>query len=192
MPEYDAIDDPYCYPGTTVLKNLRNLRSRGALTRFETAMTALRFDEALPEGRLSVRHYRAVHHHLFQDVYPWAGKTRTVRISKNGSAFCYPEYIDAQLKQAFGRLRRQGYLRDLPVGDFATDAADFLSELNAIHPFRDGNGRAQLAFMAAVAAKASHPLRLHRLAPNIFLQAMVSSFHGDNGPLVRELRRLID
>ncbi|UQR61366.1 Fic family protein [Bradyrhizobium sp. C-145] len=62
----------------------------------------------MPDGLLSVRHYRAVHHHLFQDVYPWAGKSRTVRISKDGSAFCYPEYIDSQLKQTFARLRDNG------------------------------------------------------------------------------------
>lgn len=189
---YDAIDDPYCYPGTTVLKNLRNLRTQRALTRFETAATAQRFDEPLPNGLLSVRHYRAVHRHLFQDVYAWAGKNRTLRISREGSEFCYPEYIDGQLKQTFGRLRRNGYLRDLPGDDFTTQAAEFLSELNAIHPFRDGNGRAQLAFMALIAAKAGHPLHLDRLNPRSFLQAMITSFHGDDGPLVRELRRLID
>jgi cell filamentation protein len=192
VPVYDAIDDPYCYPGTTVLKNLRNLRTQRALTRFETAMTAQRFDEPLPNGLLSIRHYRAVHHHLFQDVYSWAGKNRTLRISREGSAFCYPEYIDGQLKLTFGRLRRNGYLRKLPIDDFVAQAVEFLSELNAIHPFRDGNGRAQLAFMALLAVKAGHPLQLERLNPDTFLHAMIRSFHGDNGPLVRELQRLID
>ena len=94
MPPYDAVDDHYCYPGTKVLKNLRNLKSQAALTRFETAITAQRFDEPMPTGLLSVRHYRAVHHHLFQDVYAWAGKNRTLRMSREGNAFCYPEYID--------------------------------------------------------------------------------------------------
>ena len=54
-------------------------------------MTALRADEALPGGRLAVPHYKAIHRHLFQDVYAWAGQYRTVRIAKDGSAFCYPE-----------------------------------------------------------------------------------------------------
>jgi fido (protein-threonine AMPylation protein) len=56
-------------------------------------MAAQRADEPLPSGRLSVRHYRAIHHHLFQDVYEWAGDFGTVRISKDGSMFCYPDYI---------------------------------------------------------------------------------------------------
>lgn len=189
---YETDDDDYCYPGTTVLKNLRNLRSQRTLTRFETAMTAQRFDEPLPEGRLSVRHYRAVHHHLFQDVYAWAGKTRTVRISKEGSTFCYPEHIDAQLKQAFASLKKKHHLRNLPADKFAEQAAEFLSLLNAIHAFRDGNGRAQLAFMALVALKAGHPLHLERLDPKRFLQTMVHSFHGDETFLARELISLIE
>jgi cell filamentation protein len=84
---YEAIVDPYCYSGSTVLKNIPGLRSQRALDRFEAAITAQRADEPLPSGRLSVAHYRAVHHHLFQDVYAWAGRFRTVRISK-GSRPC--------------------------------------------------------------------------------------------------------
>lgn len=72
---YDAGADPYCYPGTTVLKNKPDLRAQAALDAFETASTAQRADEPLPSGRLSVTHYRALHHHLFQDVYAWAGKS---------------------------------------------------------------------------------------------------------------------
>ncbi len=192
MSLYETDDSTYSYPGTTVLKNLRNLKSRRALARFETAMTAQRFNEPLPVGRLSIRHFRAVHHHLFQDIYAWAGKNRTVRISKQGSAFCYPEYIDAQLKRTFDRLRRNSYLRGLSTEAFVGGSAEFLSELNAIHAYRDGNGRAQMAFVAIVADKAGHPFRLDRLPPERFSEAMIQSFHGNLGPLIRELGRLID
>jgi cell filamentation protein len=190
---YESDDDTYCYPGTTVLKNLGNLRTQRALERFETAMTAQRFDEPLPNGLLSVRHYSAVHHHLFQDVYAWAGKSRTVRISKPGSApFCYPEYIDGALRQTFRKLHRSRYLRNLAADDFAEQAAALLSQLNAIHTFRDGNGRAQLAFMVLLADRARHRLHLDRLQPGNFLQAMINSFQGDHAPLSRALRLLID
>ena len=92
---YDSIDDPYCYPGTTVLGNRRDPRTRErALDRFETAITAQRFSEPLPTGKLTERHYRRVHRHIFRDVYAWAGEYREkVRISKGDSTFCYPEYI---------------------------------------------------------------------------------------------------
>lgn len=188
---YDAFDDPYCYPGTTVLKNLRNLKKQSLLTRYETAITAQRFDEPLPSGRLSVGHYCAVHRHLFQDVYPWAGKYRTVRISKQGNMFCYPENISSQMKQLFGVLRANGYLRGLSADPFSRRAAEFLPGLNAIHPFRDGNGRAQLAFMALLADQARHTLRFDNLAPQRFLNAMVRSFQGDETPLAEQIRSLL-
>jgi cell filamentation protein len=87
---YNASPDPYCYPGTKVLKNLADLRRHSDLNTFELALTTQRFAEGLPRGRLSVTHYYAVHRHLFQDVYAWAGKSRTIRIAKGASSFCYP------------------------------------------------------------------------------------------------------
>ena len=101
---YDAIEDPYCYPGTTVLKNRAGHLTQRALTQFETAMSAQLADEPLPTGRLSVYHYQAIHRHLFQDVYSWAGTFRAVRISRDGSMFCYPEHIRSPLSAATSRV----------------------------------------------------------------------------------------
>lgn len=111
---YDSIEDPYCYPGTTVLKNRRNLRTQEALDRFETAITAQRFSEPLPTGKLTEQHYRRVHRHIFGDVYAWAGEYREkIRISKGDSAFCYPEYIPREMAKLFEGLRRANNLRGL-------------------------------------------------------------------------------
>lgn len=78
---YDAVEDPYCYPGTTVLKNTPGIRDQAALDAFEAVITAQRSDEPLPTGRLGAAHYARIHWHLFQDVFAWAGKYRTVRKS---------------------------------------------------------------------------------------------------------------
>lgn len=188
---YDSVDDPYCYPGTTVLKNRRNLRTQQALDRFETAITAQRFDEPLPSGKLTEQHYRRVHRHLFKDVYDWAGEYRTVRISKGDSAFCYPENIQREMTSLFAKLRRDDNLVGLSKQQFARKAASFLSDLNAIHPFRDGNGRSQMAFAALLAARAGHPLRLARLVPVDFIDAMIQGFRGNEEPLTNQLVRLL-
>jgi cell filamentation protein len=188
---YDAADDPYCYSGTKVLKNRANLRRERDLRQFELAMTTQRFDEPLPFGRFSTTHYCAIHRHLFQDVYSWAGKFRSVRISRNQSAFCYPENIAKELRRLFADLKKQQFLRDLTVKDFVTSAAHFLAELNAVHAFRDGNGRAQFAVMAMIADRAGHPFNLAKLRPKQFLNAMVASFFGKEELLVRELGRLL-
>ena len=139
---HDAVNDPYCYAGTKVLKNRANIKHPRRLREFELAMTTQRFDEPLPSGRFSVRHYCAIHHHLFQDIYSWAGKFRSVRISRRESAFCYPEHIAKEMRILFAELRKNSFLRELSEKEFAIQAAHFLAELNAIHAFRDGNGRA--------------------------------------------------
>lgn len=160
---YQAEPDPYCCPDTAVLRNKAGLASAEALEEFETAMTFARSEEPLPTGRLSVSHCRAIHHHLFQDVYDWAGKFRTVRLTKDASTFCYPEHIPREMRQLFAWLRHQRYLRGLSAADFSSKAAHFLTELNAIHPFREGNGRTQLTFLALLAERAGHPLDLDKL-----------------------------
>ena len=73
--------------------------------------------------------------------------------------FCYPEHIPAELRRVFGALREEGYLQGRDQTTFATGAAHFLAELNAIHAFRDGNGRTQLAFLVLLAAQGGAFLR---------------------------------
>jgi cell filamentation protein len=189
--DYDAIADPYRYSETTVLKNIPGIRNRNDLAEFEAVATAQRADEPLPGGRLSVRHYKAIHHHLFQDAYPWAGKFRTVRLSKGGSAFCYPENIVREMNVLFGALKGQHYLTALSPDRFAEAAAHFLSTLNAIHPYREGNGRTQTTFLMLLGERAGHPLGLDHFVPERFLVAMVQSFQGDKHALVAEVRKLV-
>lgn len=84
---YGASIDPYCYPGTKILENLADIKKPKQLRQFELLMTSQRFLEPQPSGRLGVKHYCSIHHHLFQDVYAWAGKPRSVRISKEKCFF---------------------------------------------------------------------------------------------------------
>jgi cell filamentation protein len=188
---YEAHADPYCYPGAAVLKNIPGLRIQEDLDRFEAATTTQRADEPLPRGRLSVSHYYAIHRHLFQDVFAWAGKPRTVRLAKDGSAFCYPEHIGREMRTLFASLKAARGLSGLSPRAFADQAATFLATLNAIHPFREGNGRTQLTFLALLSDRAGHPLDLDQLKPEQFLAAMVASFGGDTLDLAAHVRRLI-
>lgn len=188
---YVAVADPYCYAGSSVLKNIPRLRDQAALDRFEAISFAQRSEEILPFGSLSVSHFLAVHRHLFQDVYRWAGTPRTVRLHKDDSTFCYPENIGSELSRLFAGLERGNLLRDLDADDFVSRLAHFLAELNAIHAFREGNGRAQLAFAQLIASQAGHPLRLEALDPQLMLSAMIESFRGNETPLVEALLALL-
>lgn len=188
---YTADPDPYCYPNGRILKNKAGHKSRQALEEFETAMTFARAEEPLPSGRFSVRHYCAVHHHLFQDVYVWAGQYRSVRLAKGTSNFCYPEFIAAEMRRVFDELKMANNLRSLTSQDFASGAAHFLAELNAIHPFREGNGRTQNTFLTMLADSAGHPVDLDRLKPKSLLKAMVASFHANETALAKVIFDLI-
>jgi len=63
---------------------------------------------------------------------------------------------------------------------------------NAIHPFREGNGRTQLTYLTLLAARAGHPLALARMEPAAMLAAMVASFKSDETPLAALIGGLIE
>jgi cell filamentation protein len=188
---YGNFEDPYCYKGGFVLLNKRGIRSAIELEEFEVAMFALRALQALPLGHFDPVHYCSVHHHLFQDVYDWAGEYRTIRIAKNDSMFCYPEYISAQMDGLFKQLNGAPFTPSSNPKDFVSAAASFLSDLNAIHPFREGNGRTQLTFLFMLGHRAAHPLDMTRIRPQEMLAAMMASFNGQLSGLETEIRSLL-
>lgn len=181
------MDDPACYAGTTVLRNKAGLKDQAALDQFEAAMVELRLKEPLPQGDLGEAHYRAIHRHMFGDVYSWAGKERSIRIHKPGSTFCYPERIGPELTRLFRWLATETYLGGLPKDEFARLAAEFVSNLNAIHPYREGNGRALRVYLAVLAERAGHPIDLSRIKAEPYLRAMIAAFHGDEKPLAAQI-----
>jgi len=105
--------------------------------------------------------------------------------------FCYPEHIHAQMRSLFGWLGDRRHLANLDIHEFAQSGAHFLSELNAIHPFREGNGQTQMAFFAMLASAAGHPLDLSLLDPRAFLAAMIMAFDQSEQPLAAQIRSLI-
>jgi cell filamentation protein len=188
---YDAFNDPYAYEGTDVLINKLDLRDPALLEAFESEMTTLRANEPLPDGSYDVLHYKRIHYHIFQDVYSWAGECRTVRTSKGGNSFCFPEHIDSEMRKLFRQLDNESCLSAQESDEFIAATAHFLAELNAIHPFREGNGRSQLAFVHLLGEKAGFPLDFSRVLPETFLPAMIESYHGRLEPLIGELRQLL-
>ncbi|MBA5805338.1 MULTISPECIES: Fic/DOC family protein [Rhizobium] len=180
---YTAESDPLCYPGTTVLRNKLDLTDQSELDEFETTMFVLRSEEPWPEGNLDVTHYLALHHHLFQDVFDWGGEIRTIRIGKGGNWFCYPEFIANELNRIFQELARADYFEGLTPANFAAQAAHLLAEINAIHPFREGNGRTQLTFLALLARHVGLPFNAEVLDRERVIEAMIESFAGSEQPL---------
>lgn len=175
---YSADDDPLWLPGTTVLRNRLGIADQDTLDEVELALFLIRADEPLPAGKFDVAHYLSIHRHLFQDVYAWAGDIRSIRVGKAGNWFCYPEYIPGELARAFREYGDPDKVAELPPDEFARRTAHLLAEINAVHPFREGNGRTQLTFLTLLAANAGYAVNDGVLDPAEVLSAMIESFGG--------------
>lgn len=176
--------DDYVYPGTDVLINKLDLRDGDLLMRFEEEAMLQRLREGFPVVATSASGYRALHKHLFQDVYAWAGHYRTVNLAKNNSFFCRPEYIPKEMDTRFNIIRKEDELKNLSPERFAERAAEHVSELNAVHPFREGNGRVLRAFLEMLAANAGHNVDLCRIDPEAWHEASVQGFqHASYDPM---------
>ena len=193
MSRYDAVEDSLCYPGTQVLINKANLRNQDELDQFEQLMFLTRAEEDWPEGELDYTHYKSIHHHFFQDVYDWAGQPREIITGKSGNWFCYPEHIDREMRRIFTELASENHLEDLTdIENFANRFAYFISEINAIHPFREGNGRCQLTLLDILLDLSGFALNEDHLDPEDFMSSMIASFHGDNRPLERSIKAMAE
>lgn len=177
--EANIEDDPYVYPGTSVLRNLAELHDAERLKQFESDHCFARLLElyenplALP---LDLNHLKGIHEFLFQDVYAWAGEFRTVNMAKGDSLFARPEYILPQLRKILDRLANERFLRGTDSQGFCERAAYFFGEMNAVHPFREGNGRAQREFFRELAVEADFELAWDLVPQEEVLAASIASF----------------
>ncbi len=172
--------DPYVYPGTDVLRNQLGLRDADALARAESDFTNARLVqlvEAPIPGDFDLAHLQAFHRHLFQDLYEWAGQLRTIPIAK-ADLFCLPQHIETYASDAFGELAADNQLVRLPRKQFVERAAHHLANVNALHPFREGNGRAQRAFFSQLANEAGWELAWDRLSRERNNEASVKATRG--------------
>jgi cell filamentation protein len=182
--------DPYLYPNTFVLKNKLNIRDELTLEQAEFEYTSYRQLEKIPAGKFNYDHLKAIHKHLFQDLYEWAGRERTVRIAKDNSMFAYPEYIKTALDKLFKELQKDNYLTNLELAVFVEKLAVYFNEVNAAHPFREGNGRTMRIFFEKLAKKADYQLHWENVNREEYLKAVIAGFEGDNIAMARVFKKI--
>jgi cell filamentation protein len=186
--------DPYVYPESNVLRNLRELRDAGQFSKFEATATIRRILELEHEpaqGQFDSRHLQAIHRYIFQDVYEWAGDFRTVNISKSGDPFAFHQHIASSLDTLCGELERERHLSGCDVERFAGRGAYYLGEINAIHPFREGNGRAQREFIRELAVHNGLTIDWTQVLREEMIEASRRSLRIDNDGLEQILRKAL-
>ena len=164
-------DDPYVYPGTTVLKNKFDIRDAVALDETERELVAPRLIQKIPTGNFDLEQLKAIHRHLFQDVYSWAGEIRTVEINRDGHQFQFRRFIETGMIDVHRRLVAERFFQGCEGSDFARKAAEIIGDINYVHPFRDGNGRTQLQYLKQLGERAGHPVDLSLLQKDSWLEA---------------------
>ena len=187
MSRYDA-DDTYCYPGTDVLRNKAEIIDVKELDAYEGELSTLRSIQILESpvpGKFDLAHLQLIHYSLFQDVYEWAGKIRTVDISRGHSRFANVRFIENSANTLFSKLEKENWLKALSAEPLSLRLAHYLSEINAIHPFREGNGRVQRLFLSQLTEAAGYHLDYSDLQQEQIYDAMELAFHGDESVLAK-------
>jgi cell filamentation protein len=151
-------DRKYCYPNSDVLKNKLNITDAKQLFEVEKELTFIRLQELKTKpiiGKFDFDHLKKIHRYIFQDVYEWAGQIRTVEIGK-GNLFCTTPCIQSYADSVFGKYYSQCYSRKEDIHEFVKVFSENYGDLNALHPFREGNGRAQREFARLVCLKCGY------------------------------------
>ncbi len=187
--------DPYVYPGTSCLRNRLGIRDQDELERIEAEQTSIliaQLERTPLPGAYDLTHLKAFHRRIFGDIYTWAGELRSVAIAKDDSLFALPEHLEAYLQGVFAELAAEAHLRELPREAFLGRLTHYHAELNAAHPFREGNGRAQRAFLGQLSRDAGYRLAWQRLERERNIDAARASHRGENSPLRELLDELLE
>ena len=169
-----------CYPGTTCLINKLGIQDETELADTEAAIVlgkASLLDQQPLPGSFDFEHYKRIHRFLFCDLYDWAGQIRTINISKKGTAFVSAVEIEPCADACFKRLADFGS-EGLSHRELAEEIADFYHTVNMLHPFREGNGRAQRVFFTQWIRSLGYDLDLSSVDPDAFMIATIYAAQG--------------
>ena len=194
--------DPYLLPNGT-LRNKFGTDDPSELLRKEDQIVSLRqmvLARRRPNSPFDFDNLRQIHRYLFQDVYEWAGKPRTCDLRKAAYSdsdespkhFTASSKIKSEADRIFGALFRDNELRGLALNDFIDHASELFVEINNLHPFREGNGRAQRLFLSALAENAGHELAFDVVTKERMINISVAGIDGDVSGAKRLFQEISD
>lgn len=176
--------------------NKLGIKDWSELEKAETALVESKLHEGLPEKarELSFVGLKAMHKHMFDDVYDWAGKSRTYTTGRGQAPFAKPEFIEPELNKLFDTLKEENYLKNLEPEKFAERAAYYVNEINAVHPFIEGNGRVQRLFLTELAEQAGHKISLEQanITKAEWYKASEEGFYISNDKMAKLIERTIN
>ena len=186
--------DKYVYPGTNILINKFNCRDESELGKIEALSTGgnLAWLQLHPiQGNFDFEHLKRIHHFIFQDLYDWAGQIRDVDIGKN-NLFCRAQFINEYAETVFDDFYSSCSKNKNDKDIFIKTLASHYADMNALHPFREGNGRAQREFTRELCLNCGYVFDLTKTKHDAMLSASIASFDkGDNTGFIDIFTRCI-
>lgn len=182
--------DPYVYPGTVVLINKLDVHDAVSLQEIENSFYFAQLTKPLPIGGFDYKHLKNIHKHLFGNLYSWAGEERTVDIIKANSHFARKEFITNEINKQFASLKTENYLQNVSIEIFIGRAAHYFNEINAAHPFREGNGRTLRAFFGLLAEQAGYQLSWDKVDSHEYTRASILGFNENNKPMEEVFKKV--
>jgi cell filamentation protein len=177
--------NPYIDPDTGAFYNKLGIKDPDELHQVEYAVTDLRIAELLVKpipGKFDLEHLKAVHTHIFQDLYEWAGQVRTLDFSKRDPAdpnwkspFAPAASINDVADVITSELQHAGYLKGMKQAEFTAELAATYVKLNYMHPFNEGNGRSTQTFLTLLARDAGYELNYGNVSKDEWNQAAARS-----------------
>ena len=175
---YTEGESIYCYNGTSVLKNKFGIKDPEEFSEAEAeiAFAGLLELKLHPiKGNFDRKHLYAIHIFLFATFYPFAGQTRMEDISKGKTKFCVYNYIDEQLDALFTKIKNRDKSEKMTKEALGEFLAFIMSELNIIHPFREGNGRTIREFIREYALTFGYDIDWSKKEKTELMDAMIES-----------------
>lgn len=177
---YSVASSIYCYPDSSVLKNKLDIRDPVLLRKVEADLSSARQAEIFRTpvvGRFTATHLCNIHRKLLGDVYSFAGHFRREDIAKGPTRFVTYSQIKEKLQKLLGQLQQEKWLENVPFEAFAARSAYYMAELNYIHPFREGNGRAIREFMRLLFLHNGYVVQWDAVDVEALLNAMIDSVY---------------
>ena len=179
---YIADEHQYIDQATGVFRNKIGAKTQAKLDKAEAEITYIVITTLVQGSRVerltfNTQLLKDVHKEIFRDIYAWAGNFRTVVMSKGDSTFANPEFIQSELDKLSKKLSHDARLNGRK-DEFIDALVYYYAELNFIHPFREGNGRAIRTFLSLLAKKYDYVIAWNNMDPDENINACREAMHG--------------
>ncbi|UZE22002.1 putative adenosine monophosphate-protein transferase Fic [Pseudomonas sp. B21-056] len=193
MPDkYGVGEDAYCYAGSTVLRNKLDIRDEPTLSEAEQQLSAIAADNVeFNPPPYNLVYLQNIHRLLFSDLYEWAGELRTVGMAKQDTRFCQPQFMEKEAGKIFKSMATARWFEGMSRAELIIAVADAYSDINVVHPFREGNGRAQRILFEHLIMNAGFEISWWGIEKEEWIVANIAAYNCTLGPMEQVFEKCI-